>query len=319
MYKFVLENKNGNQLVFNELGGDFTIDEIQGLSPADATINTNQVAYIDGEIFNSAKVNMRTLEIAFAIENNAAANRIAVYKVVKPKHWIRAYYSSSVRNVYIDGYVQSVVVTHYEMKQICTVSILCPAPYWQAAQAIVNELTSVTSMFHFPFASTGNLYLESPIATEASEPISSEAEETLVQEQAVNVEYENELVFGVIEDVYSIAVENNGDVSTGLTFELYARDTVSNPKIFDYETGAFIGLNFTMQAGDLVTINTSSGEKSVSLLRNGVSSNLFNSLMKGITWLQLDFGGGVYTYEVGSGYARNLLVTIKHNELYEGV
>lgn len=319
MYKFTLENKNGDMLEFNKLGGAFTIVEIQGLYPAEATINTSKVAYLDGELFNSSKVNMRTLNVAFAIEYDAAKNRLAVYDVLKPKQFVRACYKSAVRDVYIDGYVQSVNISHYEMKQVCTVAILCPSPYWRNAQELVNELENITSMFHFPFASTGNMFALSKITTEGEDPLATEENESIIDEQYFEVAGEKEIIFGMIEDTVSIDIENDGDVETGLIFELYARDTIGNPKIFDYNTGAFIGINFTMQAGDLVTIDTTGGNKSVMLLRDGVESNLFNTLMQGVTWLQLDFGGGTYTYEVGSGYARNLLLTIKYAALYEGV
>jgi len=70
MFSLVLENKNGDQLTFSQ-NSPYTISDIQGLNPPDATINTSEVSLIDGAKYNSAKVNMRQLMIAFAI---AAAN-----------------------------------------------------------------------------------------------------------------------------------------------------------------------------------------------------------------------------------------------------
>lgn len=285
MYKFTLENQKGEQLTFNEIGGAFTIEQINGLAPASATINTSGGAYLDGELFNSAKVDMRTLEVAFAIEKDAAANRIEVYKVLKPKQQVRACYESSLRSVYIDGYVKSVSIDHYGMKQIVTATILCPKPFWSAAQSVVSELNTVKGLFHFPFAST-------------EEP---------------------QLVFSYLDPYSSVEVENSGDVQTGIIIELYANSAVSNPHIYDYITREFIALNYQMQAADLITIDTRAGHKTVTLLRNGVTTNIFNSLAKSSKWLQLDFGGSVYAYEVDSGNAADLLVTIKHTNLYEGV
>lgn len=285
MYSFTLENERGNRLEFNELHGPYTIEEIDGLGPAPATINTSEVGLLDGQQFNSSKVQMRTLSVAFAIEDNAAENRIAAYKVCRPKHKIRAYYVSETRNVYIDGYVQSVEVGYFDVKQVCTVTILCPYPYWQAAQAIIDEMSSVLPSFHFAFASTDA----------------------------------KELIFGVIDPLASISVPNNGEAETGMTIELQAYGEIVNPKVIDYETGDFIGVDFTMQAGDLITITTQAGEKGVTLLRDGVTTNIFNSLMRGITWLQLPFGGGVYAHEVESGQPGDLVISIIHNDLYEGV
>lgn len=285
MYKLTMSNNAGDTLAFNTLNGDFTITDIDGLNPPDATINTSQIAMLDGEKFNSAKVNMRTIDIAFAIERNAEPNRIVVYRCLKPKGQVNIHYVSELRDVYINGYVKSINVGYFDQKQIVSVSVLCPFPYWQQAQAVVNELSQIIGMFHFPFASTA----------------------------------EPQIVFGYIDNLSSVDVENAGDLETGLIFELYARAQVSNPKIYDYMTQEFIGVNFTMQPADLVTINTNAGQKSVKLLRDGVTTNIFNTLMKNSTWLQLPANGGTYTFMVGSGIATDLNVTIRHNTLYEGV
>lgn len=285
MYKLTLENEDEKQIVFNQLGGPYTITDIEGLGPAGAVINTNVTALIDGGTFNSSKVEMRTINLAFVIESDVEVNRLNMYKVIQPKKPITMYYKSELMDVFINGYVESVNVGYFDQKQTVTVSILCPFPFWKNAQEIVNELSAINDLFHFPFAST-------------EEP---------------------EIVFGEIDYTTNAVVDNNGTVDTGLTFELYARGTVTNPKIFNYVTQEFIGLNFTFQAGDLVTINTQKGQKSITLLREGVESNLFNSLMKNVTWLQLPSGGAAFVYTIEDGLISNLTVTIKHYDLFEGV
>lgn len=284
MFELILENKNGYQLQFG-MGSPFTITEIEGLNPPESTINTSEIALMDGALFNSAKVNMRTINVAFAIEYQAAKNRIEVYRVLKAKHPIRLYYKSDYRNVFIDGYISSIDITMFEMKQVVTCSILCPSPFFKDAQEMINELSSVISAFHFPFASPA----------------------------------EPELLFSFIDPVANVVIANSGDVETGLIIEIYAIAAVSNPKIYNYMTGEFIGLNFTLEAGDLITIDTRSGEKTITLLRDGEITNIFNSLMKNSIWLQLESNGSVFTYDVGTGEPANLAITIKHYTLYEGV
>lgn len=283
MYKLILETAYG-QLSFG-MGSPLTISEIEGLSPPEANINLSETALIDGQRYNSAKVMIRTLNIAFAIEYEAEKNRLNVYDVLRLKKPVTMYYTSDLRNVFIEGYISQVNVTHFEMKQICTVTIICPSPFFKSAQQIINELSSIVNSFHFPFAIT------------AANPIP----------------------FSYIQMQSNVTVENNGNVDVGLIIELYAIDSVSNPKIFNYETGDFFGLNFTMEAGDLITINTMSGEKTVTLLRDGVITNIFNAQMAGNTWLQLEGIESVFVYEVGSGSVSNLSVTFKHYDLYEGV
>ena len=284
MFNLTLENAYGDSITFNN-GGAFTISDIQGLNPPDATINTSQIALLDGAKYNSAKVEMRQINIAFVIEFNAAYNRIQLYKVLKSKQAVRMYYVGDYRDVFIDGYVQSINISYFEMKQIVTVSILCPAPYFSEAQMIIDEMQNIISTFHFAFSST-----ETP-----------------------------QIVFGYFNTDVGLTVENDGDVECGMIIELYARSSITNPKIFDYETGEFFGLNITMQAADLITIDTRRGNKSVTLLRSGSKSNIFNSVMKNSTWLQLAANGSTFVYEVGSGEESNLIVTFNHYNLYEGV
>lgn len=418
MYNLTLENDNGLQLEFNQVGGPYTIVQIEGLDPADATINTNTTALLDGATFNSSKVQMRTLNIAFVIEQNVEANRLAMYKVIQPKKPITIYYKSDLMDVFINGYVESLKVGHFDQKQTVTTSIICPFPYWKNAQEVINELSAIISMFHFPFASEGGKNLLQ--TTEASQSVGGinftvnadgsinangtandytwsayvtqsltlppgnyilsgcpsggssttyrlqaftgspsaptltvndygeGASFTLTDQSTVLVRmlvkgtvdnltfypmvryatidddtwqpYDfGEIVFGAIDYTTNAIIDNNGTVDTGLTFELYARGTIVNPKIFNYITQEFIGINFTFQAGDLVTINTQKGQKSITLLRGGIESNLFNSVMKNVTWLQLPSGGAAFVYTVESGLISNLSVTIKHYDLFEGV
>ncbi len=290
MYTLIIENKDGLQLEFNKIGAAYNITNAQGLSPSKNTINTNTAALIDGGTFNSAKVNMRSINIAFTIEYPVEANRLNVYRVLRAKEPITLYYKSNLLDVFIEGYVETLDIGHFDMKQKATVSILCPFPYWKNAQQVVNELSTITNMFHFPF----------PYGT----PVGSDVAK---------------VVFGAIDTEAKAVVANNGGIETGLTFELYAKAPVSNPKIFDYITQDYIGLNFSMETGDLIIINTMIGQKSVTLIRNAVETNIFNSLQRGSTWLQLAAGGSVFVYQVDTGSLQSLEVEIKHFDLYEGV
>lgn len=284
MLDLILENDNGDKLSFED-SSPFTISDIQGLNPPDATINTSRVALMDGTKYNSAKVNSRTINLAFAIEYEAAKNRLEVYKVLKAKQHVKLYYNGDYRKVFIDGYVQQIHINYMGMKQIVTVSILSPSPYFKEAGEVVNSLSNIVNAFHFPFAST-------------EEP---------------------ELVFSYFNNDIGISIENEGDIECGLVIELYARNTVSNPKIFNYVTKDFIGLDIDLHPADLVRIDTRQGEKTITLLRDGVETNIFNNIMEGSTWLQLSTAGDTFVYEVGTGESDDLNVTFRHFNLYEGV
>lgn len=283
MISIKLENLKGEILEFTQ-NSPFSIVDIQGLSPTDATINTSETALIDGGKFNSSKVNLKQMIVAFSINRDAAQSRIEIYRVLKTKQFVKFYYTGYYRDVYIEGYIDSINITHFDMKQMCTVSFLCPSPFFREAQEIINDIDNVVSTFSFPFAIT------------EAEPIP----------------------LGYIDAVSNITINNNGDVGCGMVIEIYARNLVINPKVFNYVTAEYIGVNYTMQMGDVIYIDTKQGKKTIQLLRNGEYTNIFNSLMRGSTWLQLDAGENIFTHEVDEGID-NVQITFKHSSLYEGV
>lgn len=287
MFSLLLEDERGNGITLSpasDMTTPYALVDIDGINPPKATINMSELALLDGAQFNSAKLQVRTINIAFAIQDDVQRNRVNVYKTLRTKHPIKVTYESDTRNVHIDGYVETISVEYTDNPQKVTVTILCPYPYWSDAQAIVEDLSSIVGMFHFPFAST-----ETP-----------------------------EIVFGYIDTTASIEIENDGDIETGIVIELYASQEVSNPRIIDYETSEYIQLDYTMQAGDLITIDTRAGHKTATLLRNGVESSVFNAIARGSTWLQLAIGGSTYTYTT-DGASTGLAVTIAHTNIYEGV
>lgn len=283
MYSVTLENEYG-KLNF-DMYSPYTIDVIEGLSPPNTNINLSQMALLDGKMYNSAKSNERVIELAFAIEYDVEFYRLQAYRILRVKKPIRFTYKSDLRNVFIDGYIGNVDVGHFDNKQIVTVEIVCPNPFFKETAEDIQELWNVVKNFHFPFAIT----------------------ET------------NPIPLGWIEFNSDVTVENNGDVDTGIIIKFIAKGTISNPKVVNYDTSEYFGLNTTLQSGDEVTINTNAGYKTVKLTRNGNEINLFNTIMDGSTWLQLDQFKNIFVYEVESGDWSNLVTTFSHFDLYEGV
>lgn len=285
MYNLTIENEYGRSLTFNQVGGAYQITEIEGLSSPEADIHTTTTALYDGEKFNSAKTQMRTMNIAFAIDYSAEYYRLEAYKVLHVKKPVKISYKTTMVDVYIEGIVQHFDVKHFEAKQIATLTVVCPKPYWIEAQEMINELSATLNKFHFPFAST-------------EEP---------------------ELVFGKYETKRSVSINNESSTECGMTIELRALAGVTNPKVINYVTGEFIGINISMQTADEIFICTEEGNKTAYLLRSGVKTNLFNLVMEGSDWLQLDIGGNEFVYTVSGGNEEDLLVTFRHHGLREGV
>lgn len=284
MFELILENKDGDRLIFDQQS-PFTVTEIQGLNPAPALVNTNEVALLDGARYNSAKLQMRQINVAFAIEIDPARNRLEVYKVLQPKHTVKLYYIGTFRQVWIEGYVTSVDITFWEMKQIVTCSILCPDPYLRDIQTSVNEGNTIQDMFQFPFESTAT----------------------------------PQLVFGDITSDTDIIISNDGDVTTGMIITIIADGSAGAPTIYNVDTEESFHVGWNMSIGQVMIIDTRKGHKSATLVnRDSEVINMINYLGENSTWLQVPVGGATFGY-TASIDVNHMKVSIQVENLYEGV
>lgn len=272
-------------MTVGDRGVPFALAGIQGLTPADATINMTGMALNDGARFDSSKVGIRTINIAIAITAQAPQNRQKLYKVFVPGKKVKLEYVSEDLDVWTEGYVSSAPVPLMDNKQIMTAEILCMDPYLRSAQTIIDRMNSIVNAFHFPFA------------IEASDPIP----------------------LGYEQGLTNITVTNEGAAATGFIMRLHATGSVEDPKVFNYITGEFFGLDYALDVGDTVEINTTAGNKTVTLIRDADETNIFNYIMQGSTWLQLEQGENVFTYEVGTGDTEDLTVEFEHYDTYTGV
>lgn len=282
MYTLIAENKYGEQLEITN-NPRYVITDIDGLYPPEGVINTTQVANMDGSVFNSSRINDRVITITMAINGPAEANRLLLYRYFKTKYPVRLYYKNGVRDVYIDGYVSKFSVEYFEKKQTAQIEISCPMTLFRAVKESVTEFTNIENMFVFPFA---------------IEAVGRPFSEVALGEQKTII--------------------NGGDVETGVVIHLNALGTVLNPKIYNADTGDRMTLSIEMRAGDEITINTRKKEKSITLLRDGVQTNIVGKLDAGSTWFNLIPGDNIFTYEADE-FPEHLQCIFIINNQFEGV
>ena len=282
MYSVSVENEKGERIRLSQ-NPNYTITSITGLTPPTANINTAVNANFDGGTYKSSRMNTRNIVITMAIEGSVEANRIALYQFIKVKQAITLYFSNGTREVFIDGYVESLECSIFEKKEIAQVSILCPDPYFRDTTSINDSFSAVVGMFQFPFS---------------------------IEEEGV--------VFSYLDLDTEVNVINGGDIETGMIIEFKANDEVVNPAVYKLPSNQFIKLNVTMQTGDTIRVNTNKGHKSVVKVSGGVTTNILNVLHPSSTWLTLDSGDNIMMYTADTG-AANLTCSVLHDNLFEGV
>ena len=286
MYKFIVENANGEQLQLTQ-NPKYALEITNGLLPPSAIINTSKLVNFDGQVFNSSYLNMRNLVLMiYPQAPDIEANRIALYRIIKSKQYIKCYFQNGLRNVYIEGYVESIDGNLFDQMQVIQVSILCPKPYWLGLTQVVTELSKVTKMFEFPFSIDA-----------AGIPFS---------------EFNQ----------YDIAsVVNNGDVPSGMIIDICFTDeaTITAPKIYNANTNEFFGLNVILSGAENAVIRIDSVNKSVQKIVNGaVVGNYLQFIMPNSTWLKAYHGENLFYYTDTSG-SDDMYLKISFDEQYEGV
>lgn len=287
---FSLKFANAQGSIIDLTGNEnFDVTNITGLNPPQANINTSTSPNFDGTIYNSATVEQRNIVIYLSLSRNVEQTRLNLYKFFRTKQKGTLYYKSNLRDVWIDGYINNIEVNNFENPVTMQISMICPQPYFIDMDEIIAEIAEIINKLEFA--------LDLPEAG---------------------------IEFGQISPYIEVNVVNNGEIETGTTFELRATGDVVNPKIYNKDTNEFFGLNFTMQLGDVITITTSKGNKTVTLNRQGTISNLFNYISENSTWLTLKTGDNVFLYttyenEDGTDTNENLYIRILHADQYEGV
>lgn len=281
-FYFMCKNQYGNELILSN-NPDYEIISITGLTPAGAIINTDTVGLSDGSRFNSSRVGNRNIVITLKYKGDVEKNRIALYKIFKTKQYIELYYSNRSRKVHIEGRVETFDGNLFERGQMAAISIICPKPYFKGIDTLMTEFSTVAPALTFPVA-----FPEAGIPFSTLTPY---AEKVII---------------------------NEGDTETGVIIELRARELVLEPTIYNVLTNEQFSIRFEMQEGDLITINTNSGEKGIYLTSQGVQTNIINKVYKGATWFQLASGDNIFTYNCVFG-AENLDVLFYTTPLYEGV
>ena len=253
MYSLTIEKENGEQLELTNNEINWQIAEIEGLGPSDGEITTKELANWDGAVYVDSRVESRDITIEIYLNNNVEDNRLKLYDYFKPSKYIKLYFETENRKVYIIGYVEKIKLNHFDKHQVMQVSINCPNPYFMTTAEYETKLANSMGGFYFPFSI-----------------------------DSVGIEftsYENER---------AVIVYNYGEISTGARFVLTFNGEVVNPAIYNRDTGEYIRLIKTFSKGEEIEINTIRGLRGITKLND--NTNLIKYIDINTTWLQLESG-----------------------------
>lgn len=306
IYSIVVTNYLGDRIKL-ELGkpdvSGFLIKSITGLGPAKANVNTTEVSTNDGSLFNSARLSQRNIVLDMVFINTVYGESIEdlrqkSYKYFPLKKSVELTIETDNRYVKTTGYVESNEPNIFNSQEGTQISIICPDPYFYSAGEDGNNVTnfySIDPIFEFPFS---NESLDEPL-----------------------------LVFGEIQIKTEGVITYHGDSEIGVMIYIHAIGPATNINIYNTETREVMRINTEkissltgkgIVASDDIVINTAKGEKSITLIREGVSYNILNCLDKNTDWFTLAKGDNIFAFTADSGVT-NLQFRVENKVIYEGV
>ena len=284
MFILTVENKNKATLKLTQNESKYQVVGIEGFQPPSATINTSDAINMDGARYKSSYLNIRNVVLFIKINGNVEENRLRLYEFLGTNNYCKIYFSNNTRNVYCEGYVETVENDLFSNSQTVQVSIVCPNPYLFELNKILIDISKTFAKFEFPF---------------------------MIEESGIEV--------SAVQEFRETSIINTGEATTGAEFTLTVDNgTVTNPTIYNAKNNAFLRLNTKISQGEIIAIDTNVGKKSIKKYIGAKEENIINLLDKNSTWHQLDVGVNVFTYSAESN-ENSLHITISYNNLYKGV
>ena len=293
MFTLKLENESGGVITLTEDQNKYQVIGIEGLNPPKSNIFHTEVSGMDGSKMLSSKLETRNIVITVKINGNVEKNRINLYNYAKSKHYCKVWYKNGMRDVYIEGWVESNECNLFSESEQMQISIICPDPYFQSAHEIVTDVSMVLGAFEFPFA-YGSKGIEHNTITDDAIDFSIYMEDRIVN------------------------IINDGEEETGINVKITATGSVTNPTIYNVDTREYFKLNIGLIDGDILSIDTNRGHKSVKLSRGVDTTNVINKVIRNSTWLQLNKGDNLITYDADEGVS-DMLVIFTHRSKYQAV
>lgn len=279
----------------------FIIRSIEGLGPAKANINVTDISTNDGGVFNSSRLDKRNIVINLIFLQTASESiediRQKSYKYfpIKKKVYLTIETDNHISE--IEGYVESNEPDIFSSNESTTISIICPNPFFYSKRINETLFSGIKPTFEFPFE---NNSLEEPLLELGT--IENKTEQIIV--------YDGNSEIGMTIYIHAIGEASNITIVNNLTKEIMVINTDKLKILMETD--------YAIIAGDTIIINTTTNNKSITLLRNGVTTNILNCIERGSKWFTLVKGDNIFSYDAEIG-SSNLQFYIANKIAYDGV
>lgn len=282
--ELIYKNADGASVTLRQVKPLF-LTKLDGIGNIRQTINTFHAPEQDGAFYISSTLDMRNITIEGTILSHSVDEsfeyRKQLLKTFTPKLRGTLIYRGRQIACIVEeaGFSQSSIAR----APAFFISLLCPSPFFESLEIIRAELASWQDNFSFPLEIT-------PPGIE----------------------------LGIRQPSQIITIDNAGDVSCGCEIVFKALGSVSDPELLNMDTGEYMKINTDMVVGQEIQVYTHFAGKRVVSIVGTTSTNAFNLIDIGSTFLQLAAGRNTLRYDAGSNIDL-LEVSIFYREQYLGV
>lgn len=244
---------------------NYFLTNIEGIGDIQTQLNTQSNAFADGSQFINQKYPEREIVIEFAysaLDPDRTAKR-TLLSFLNSKHDFNISIISGGVTRWIDGRLYAHKVTNPSGSEAltCSITFVCPNPFFKSADSFGKDIAAITPQFHF----------------------------------AWHNEIGDTQPIGVYNFERQVTVNNTGDFDTYPVFRIYATGTVTNPKVL--VNGNYIRLITTLSAGDVVEVNLV--DKKVTLNGNNIMGVIDRT--SSFSDMNLAPGDNIVKYEADNG------------------
>lgn len=277
----------------------FIVQNVTGLGPVKSNIYISEFGSSDGGYFQSSRMPSRTILLDLGFYGaNIERVREKAYRYFPVKKKVQLTIETTEKTLTIDGFVESNEPNIFSSAESTMVSIRCPDPYFRLTgdgSELSDTVGTNQPLFEFPFS---NESLTQPL-----------------------------LEFGTVQSYIEKNLYYSGDGENGVKMRVNFYGPATNPRFYIRNTNQKLGINTVhiealtgkpITSGDIIDINTMRGEKSITLTRGDNTYTIVGAISPDSTWLYVDRGDNVFTYQADSGFA-NMIVSITTTPLYLGV
>ena len=142
MFTLKIKNNRGEIYELTHNRRQYSILDITGLTLPQCNVNMISSAGQDGGEYSSSHLNPRNIVITLALEGDIETNRQLLYTIFPLHSPVTVYYQTFNRDLYIDGYLESIDGSLFAQREAMQISIICPDPYWKSMYKLTAETSA---------------------------------------------------------------------------------------------------------------------------------------------------------------------------------